>query len=62
VQRKAQEEIDAVTGSSRLPNFGDREKLPYVSALMKELLRWHVAGPMGMCVNPMTVWILRGVM
>ncbi|KAF8511558.1 cytochrome P450 oxidoreductase [Hysterangium stoloniferum] len=47
VQRKAQEEIDGVTASLRLPNFGDREKLPYVSALMKELLRWHVAGPMG---------------
>ncbi|KAI0296290.1 cytochrome P450 [Multifurca ochricompacta] len=47
VQRKAQEEIDRVVGSSRLPNFDDREHLPYLAALYKELLRWHVIGPLG---------------
>ncbi|KAI9451145.1 cytochrome P450 oxidoreductase [Lactarius psammicola] len=47
VQLKAQEEIDRVVGSGRLPNFNDREHLPYLSALYKELLRWHVIGPMG---------------
>ena len=46
-QLKAQEEIDSVVGPGRLPNFTDREHLPYLSALYKELLRWHVIGPMG---------------
>ncbi|KAH8985752.1 cytochrome P450 oxidoreductase [Lactarius hatsudake] len=47
VQLKAQEEIDRVVGTGRLPNFADREHLPFLSALYKELLRWHVIGPMG---------------
>lgn len=46
-QRKAQAEIDAVVGASRLPDFGDRHSLPYVSALVKELLRWHIVAPIG---------------
>ncbi|KAJ6603388.1 cytochrome P450 [Mycena vulgaris] len=39
-QRKAQMEIDAVVGKSRLPDFDDEESLPYVSAVVKEVLRW----------------------
>ncbi|KAJ6553092.1 cytochrome P450 [Mycena capillaripes] len=39
-QRKAQMEIDAVVGKSRLPDFNDEESLPYVSAVVKEVLRW----------------------
>ncbi|KAK5996404.1 Cytochrome P450 monooxygenase CLM2 [Cladobotryum mycophilum] len=40
VQRKAQEEIDRVTGGSRLPRLEDRENLPYVEAIATETLRW----------------------
>ena len=29
VQKKAQEEIDRVVGSDRLPDFQDRKSLPY---------------------------------
>ena len=47
VQRKAQEEIDRVVGSDRLPNIRDREDLPYVNAIAKEVLRWHPVGPLG---------------
>jgi cytochrome P450 len=47
VQRKAQEEIDRVVSTSRLPTFEDRENLPYVNALVKEALRWHPVTPMG---------------
>jgi cytochrome P450 len=47
VQRKAQEEIDRVIGNDRLPTFADRELLPYVDALAKEAMRWHVVGPIG---------------
>jgi hypothetical protein len=34
-QRKAQEELDRVVGTNRLPNFGDRADLPYVSVLVE---------------------------
>ena len=47
VQRKAQEEIDRVIGTDRLPTFEDREDLPYVDAVVKEVLRWHPVAPMG---------------
>ncbi|KAL4249483.1 cytochrome P450 family protein [Abortiporus biennis] len=46
VQSKAQEEIDWVVGSDRLPDFSDRESLPYVEALLKEVLRWFTTGPL----------------
>ncbi len=41
VQAKAQAEIDAVVGSNRLPNFDDRPRLPYIDAMVKEVLRWN---------------------
>ncbi|KAJ6562254.1 cytochrome P450 [Mycena capillaripes] len=47
VQRKAQAEIDSVVGGGRLPNFADREQLPYISAVVTELLRWHSVAPLG---------------
>ncbi|GJE96466.1 cytochrome P450 [Phanerochaete sordida] len=46
-QRKAQEELDRVVGRDRLPEFADQESLPYVSALIKEMLRWQPIGPIG---------------
>lgn len=47
VQRKAQAELDAVVGTSRLPQFSDRTALPYVNALIMELFRFHVVAPLG---------------
>lgn len=47
VQRKAQAELDAVVGIGRLPSFGDREDLPYLDALCKEVYRWHPIVPFG---------------
>lgn len=41
VQRKAQEELDRVVGRDRLPEVADRQSLPYVSAIVKEILRWN---------------------
>ena len=46
-QKKAQQEIDSVVGTGRLPEFTDRPSLPYVNALIKELLRWNPPLPMG---------------
>ncbi|KAK0222553.1 cytochrome P450 [Armillaria nabsnona] len=53
VQAKAQAEIDAVIGNDRLPRFDDRERLPYVNALVLEVTRWHTVAPIGFphCVN-----------
>ncbi|KAM5541819.1 hypothetical protein V8D89_004548 [Ganoderma adspersum] len=45
VQKKAQAELDEVVGADRLPEFSDRASLPYVNAVVKEVLRWHPAGP-----------------
>jgi cytochrome P450 len=47
VQKKAQAEIDAVVGPDRLPSFGDRERLPYIEALVKEVFRWNPVTPTG---------------
>ena len=48
VLHRAQEEIDRIVGSDRLPLFSDREDLPYVDALVKETLRWENAAPTGL--------------
>ena len=47
VQRRAQEELDRVVGNRRLPEFSDRESLPYINAVVKELFRWHPVLPTG---------------
>ena len=46
VQKKAQEEIDRVIGIGRLPVTSDRQRLPYIEAVMKETHRWHPVLPM----------------
>lgn len=48
VQSKAQGEIDRVIGSERLPKFEDRDKLPYIEAIVKEAYRWLPVSPMGL--------------
>ncbi|KAI0650858.1 CyP450 monooxygenase [Trametes meyenii] len=47
VQSKTQAELDAVVGPNRLPDFEDRPDLPYVNAVVKECMRWHVVVPLG---------------
>ncbi|KAF8137074.1 cytochrome P450 [Boletus edulis] len=49
--KKAQAEVDAVIGHERLPTMHDREALPYVNAMCKELLRWNVVVPLAMHVT-----------
>ncbi|EPQ52491.1 cytochrome P450 [Gloeophyllum trabeum ATCC 11539] len=39
-QRKAQEEIDRVTGRQRLPRMADKASLPYLQAVVWEVFRW----------------------
>ncbi|GAO50649.1 cytochrome P450 [Saitoella complicata NRRL Y-17804] len=40
-QKKAQQELDSVVGSGRLPIFDDAPNLPYVRALIRESQRWQ---------------------
>jgi len=47
VQRRAQKEIDFVLGHGHLPHFGDADALPYLGAVLNELLRWSPPGPLG---------------
>lgn len=47
VQRKAQQEIDRVIGADRVPDFDDRDALPYVDAVWKEAMRWRAIGQLG---------------
>ena len=49
VQRKAQAELDRVLHHDRrLPGFEDQADLPYLTAVMKEVLRWQPVAPIGM--------------
>ncbi|KAF9449666.1 cytochrome P450 [Macrolepiota fuliginosa MF-IS2] len=41
VQRRVQQEIDSVVGFDRLPEFSDIPSMPYLSAVIKEVLRWN---------------------
>lgn len=49
VQRRAQREVDdlGLLSEGRLPGLEHRERLPYVGAVIKEVLRWLPAAPMG---------------
>lgn len=47
VQKRAQKELDAVTGGLRLPDYNDRPRLPYIDALCREVMRWSMATPVG---------------
>ena len=44
-QARAHAELDAVIGRTRLPTFADYPHLPYIRAMVKELLRWRPITP-----------------
>jgi hypothetical protein len=37
--KKAQDEMDRVIGNDRLPTFHDRNSLPYLECVLKEVFR-----------------------
>ncbi|KAH9478384.1 Cytochrome P450 monooxygenase 208 [Psilocybe cubensis] len=47
VMKKAQSEIDTVIGLNRLPTFEDRDSLPYIEAIYREVLRSLPPLPLG---------------
>ncbi|KAJ3491621.1 hypothetical protein NLI96_g551 [Meripilus lineatus] len=62
VQKKAQQEIDRVLGEGKLPDFGDRESLPYVECVLQESMRWHPALPLGVPHRVMDDDIYQGML
>ncbi|ETW77250.1 cytochrome P450 monooxygenase 107 [Heterobasidion irregulare TC 32-1] len=46
VQKRAQNELDAVVGRERLPQYEDQESLPYINAICQEFLRWRMDTPL----------------
>ena len=51
VQKRAQIELDAVVGRARVPTFADMPRLPYVCAMVKEVVRWRPPTPIAMYVS-----------
>ena len=54
IQRQAQKELDDIVGRGILPKFSDKDKLPFINALCKELLRHTPALPGGTQPAPST--------
>jgi cytochrome P450 len=46
-QKRAQAELDTVVGRNRIPSFSDLPSLPYLRAMVKEVLRWRSVLPVG---------------
>jgi cytochrome P450 len=46
VQTQAQKEIDSVLGPNTLPTLADQGRLPYIDAIVKEVMRWHPVTPL----------------
>ena len=49
VWKRAQADINAVVGTDRLPGFEDRPSLPYIDAIIREVLRWRPVLPLSAC-------------
>ncbi|KAK7059541.1 cytochrome P450 [Favolaschia claudopus] len=60
VQARAHAELMNVVGSNRLPGFSDRGELPYIEAIIQEVLRWNPTVPLGLPHRLMQDDIYRG--
>jgi len=64
VVEQAHEELDRVIGKSRLPTFGDEKDLPYIRAIVKEVLRWRPTVNSGVAhystVELLQIWLILG--
>jgi len=61
VQAKAQADIDRFIGKDRLPDFDDRSALPYLDAVLREILRWHPVAPLGPYTMPLCFTFISGI-
>jgi len=55
VQRRAQADIDRVA-QDRLPTIDDYASLPYIRAVIREILRWGPVAPYGDYHSRMVIW------
>ena len=46
VQERAFSELEKVLGAERLISITDKDKLPYVTAIIKETMRWNPVLPL----------------
>lgn len=51
IVRLAQQELDSVLNGERLPDLSDKPRLPYISAVVKEVLRWRPPVPLGTTIS-----------
>jgi cytochrome P450 len=47
VSKRAHEELDRVVGPERPPTFDDEYNLPYIRAIVKEVMRWRPINKFG---------------
>ncbi|TCD66268.1 hypothetical protein EIP91_001597 [Steccherinum ochraceum] len=47
VQKQAQAELDKVIGPNRLPDWDDLDRLPFLNAILMEVMRWTPVTPIG---------------
>ena len=47
ILKKAQAQIDSVVKPGHLPDLDDKPSLPYITAIVKEALRWRDVVPLG---------------
>ncbi|KAH6918175.1 O-methylsterigmatocystin oxidoreductase [Coprinopsis sp. MPI-PUGE-AT-0042] len=48
VQKVAQQELETVVGKLRIPKPTDLTRLPYIRAIVKEVIRWHSVTPLAL--------------
>ncbi|THV07132.1 cytochrome P450 [Dendrothele bispora CBS 962.96] len=48
IQERAHAAVTAALGQYRLPDFSDYGKIPYLDALVNEVLRWNPGAPLGL--------------
>lgn len=46
IQARARAEVDSVVGRDRMPEMSDIDNMPYLAALLKEIMRFHVQTPL----------------
>ena len=59
--KKAQKQLDDVLGGERLPDHSDVDQLPYITAILKETLRWAPPNPIGSAHRLMEDDIYKGM-
>jgi cytochrome P450 len=61
IQRRAQAEIDEVVGKDRLPTSEDRERLQYVCAVIKEVLRFVPVVRLGEILSTLCLYYIHSL-